>query len=54
MLARLMFDEFVDPAFTAKVDLTAVMLKSTPATVTVVEPDSEPEVPVTVITSLPV
>jgi hypothetical protein len=32
----------------------AATLKSTPATVTVVEADSEPEVPVTVITALPV
>jgi hypothetical protein len=32
----------------------ALTLKSTPATVTVVEDDSEPEVPVTVITALPV
>jgi hypothetical protein len=44
-------NRFVSTAALVGVALT---LKSTPATVTVVEDDSEPEVPVTVITALPV
>jgi hypothetical protein len=54
VLAKLMFVELVDLAFTIKLDLEAVKLKSTPATVTVVDADSEEDVPVTVITALPV
>jgi hypothetical protein len=42
---------FVSTAALAGVALT---VKSTPATVTVVEDDREPETPVTVITALPV
>jgi hypothetical protein len=44
-------NRFVSTAALAGVALT---LKSTPATVTVVEDDREPETPVTVITALPV
>lgn len=54
VLVSLMSVELVDPEFKVKFDLTAVMLKSTPATVTMVEADSEEEVPVTVIMALPV
>jgi hypothetical protein len=54
VLAKLMFVELVDLALVIKLDFEAVMLKSTPATVTVVDADSEEDVPVTVITALPV
>jgi hypothetical protein len=54
-LAKVILVEFVDLAFAVKIDLAAVILKSTPAIVTVVEAVSEGgDVPVTVITSLPV
>ena len=54
VLANLTFVEFVDPKFIVKFDLAAVMLKSTPATETLVDADKDPAIPVTVITPFPV
>jgi hypothetical protein len=55
-LLNAMFVEFEDPEFTIRLDLAALMLKSTLVTETVVEAENEMlgAVPCTVIISLPV
>lgn len=54
ILAMLRLVELFDPALTVKLGFTGLMLKSTPATATVVDDDNDCEVAVTLITALPV